>query len=109
MASWQDWNFTGLNSAMVSKFTSELFKTQVVQQTACWSCALYKSKILWWCFTRFEWSIHTAFCLVRSSQSAAEFARNVRTIEANIIQMKERKMEMEQPQPKQDRGMSWGM
>ena len=51
----------------------------------------------------------TAVSLVRSSQSAAEFARNVRTIEANIIQMKERKMEMEQPQPKQDRGMSWGM
>ena len=51
----------------------------------------------------------TAVSLVRSSQSAAEFARNVRTIEANIIQMKERKMEMEQPQPKQERGMSWGM
>ena len=51
----------------------------------------------------------TAVSLVRSSQSAAEFARNVRTIEANIIQMKERKMEMEQPQPKQDRGMNFGM
>ena len=51
----------------------------------------------------------TAVSLVRSSQSAAEFARNVRTIEANIVQMKELKKEMEQPQPKQDRGMSWGM
>ena len=37
----------------------------------------------------------TAVSLVRSSQSAAEFARNVRTIEANIIQMKERKMEID--------------
>ncbi|MFV5658542.1 relaxase/mobilization nuclease domain-containing protein, partial [Acinetobacter baumannii] len=52
---------------------------------------------------------YTAFSLVRSSQSSAEFARNVRAIEANIIQMKERKKEMEQPQPKPDRGMSWGM
>lgn len=52
---------------------------------------------------------HTAFSLVTSSQSSAEFARNVRTIEANIIQMKERQKEMEQPQPKRDRGMSWGM
>ena len=39
----------------------------------------------------------TAVSLVRSSQSAAEFARNVRTIEANIIQMKERKMEWNSP------------
>ena len=51
----------------------------------------------------------TAVSLVRSSQSAAEFARNVRTIEANIVQMKELKKEMEQPQPKQDRGMNFGM
>ena len=51
----------------------------------------------------------TAFSLVRSSQSSAEFARNVRTIEANIVQMKESKKEMEQPQPKRDRGMNWGM
>ena len=51
----------------------------------------------------------TAFSLVRSSQSSAELARNVRDIEANILQMKERKKEMEQPQPKRDRGMSWGM
>ncbi|MDV4224818.1 hypothetical protein [Acinetobacter baumannii] len=28
-------------------------------------------------------------------QSSAEFARNIRTIEANIVQMKERKREME--------------
>ena len=51
----------------------------------------------------------TAVSLVRSSQSAAEFARNVRTIEANIVQMKELKKGMEQPQPKQDRGMNFGM
>ena len=51
----------------------------------------------------------TAFSLVRSSQSSAEFARNIRDIEANILQMKERKKEMEQPQPKRDRGMNFGM
>ena len=51
----------------------------------------------------------TAVSLVRSSQSSAELARNVRTIEANIVQMKERKKEMEQPQPKRDRGMNFGM
>ena len=47
----------------------------------------------------------TAFSLVTSDQSSAEFARNVRDIEANIIQMKELKIEMEKPRPKQDRGM----
>ena len=52
---------------------------------------------------------HTTVSLVTSSQSSAEFARNVRTIEANIVQMKELKKEMEQPQPKQDRGMNFGM
>ena len=52
---------------------------------------------------------HTTVSLVTSSQSSAEFARNVRTIEANIVQMKERKKEMEQPQPKRDRGMNFGM
>lgn len=52
---------------------------------------------------------HTAFSLVRSSQSSAEFARNVRTIEANIVQMKERKKEMEKPRPKKDRGMDFDM
>ncbi len=51
----------------------------------------------------------TTFSLVRSSQSSAEFARNIRDIEANIVQMKERKKEMEQPQPKKDRGISWEM
>lgn len=51
----------------------------------------------------------TAFSLVTSSQSTAEFARNIRDIEANIIQMKERQKEMDKPQPKQDRGMSWGI
>jgi hypothetical protein len=40
---------------------------------------------------------HTAFSLVTSSQSSAEFARNVRDIEKNIVQMKERKKEMEKP------------
>jgi hypothetical protein len=51
----------------------------------------------------------TAFSLVTSSQCTAEFARNVRVIEANIVQMKERKKEMEQPQPKRDRGMGFEM
>ena len=48
---------------------------------------------------------HTAFSLVRSSQSSEEFARNIRDIEKNIVQMKERQKEMEKPRPKQDRGM----
>ena len=52
---------------------------------------------------------HTAFCLVRSSQSAAEFARNIRDIEKNLVQMNERKQEIEKPRPKQDRGMDFGM
>jgi hypothetical protein len=52
---------------------------------------------------------HTAFSLVTSSQSSAEFARNVRTIEANIVQMKDRQKEMDKPQPKRDRGMNFGM
>jgi hypothetical protein len=34
---------------------------------------------------------HTAFSLVTSDQSSAEFARNIRDIEKNIVQMKERK------------------
>lgn len=50
---------------------------------------------------------HTTFSLVTSSQSAAEFARNVRTIEANIVQIKERKKEMEQSQLNQDSGMGY--
>ena len=52
---------------------------------------------------------HTAFSLVRSSQSSAEFARNIRNIEKNIVQMKEQQKEMEKPRPKQDRGMDFGM
>ena len=43
---------------------------------------------------------HTAFSLVRSSQSSTEFARNVRDIEKNLIQMKERQKEVQKPQPK---------
>ncbi len=54
---------------------------------------------------------HTVLSLVRSSQSSAEFARNIRDIEANIVQMKERQKELEKPRPKreQDRGMDFGM
>jgi hypothetical protein len=51
----------------------------------------------------------TAFRLVASSQSSTELARNFRDIEANIVQIKERKKEMEKPQPKQDRGMDFGI
>ena len=51
----------------------------------------------------------TAFSLVTSDQSSAEFARNVRDIEKNIVQMKEQQKEMEKPRPKQDRGMDFGM
>ena len=52
---------------------------------------------------------HTAFSLVASDQSSAEFARNVRDIEKNLVQMNERKQEIEKPRPKQDRGMDFGM
>ena len=52
---------------------------------------------------------HTAFSLVRSSQSSTEFARNVRDIEKNLVQIKEHQKEIEQPRPKQDRGMDFGM
>jgi len=52
---------------------------------------------------------HTAFSLVTSDQSAAEFARNIRDIEKNILQMNERKQEVEKLRPKQDRGMDFGM
>ncbi|MFW1775421.1 mobilization protein, partial [Acinetobacter seifertii] len=51
----------------------------------------------------------TAFSLVTSDQSSAEFARNIRDVEANIVQMKERQKEMEQPQTKKSRGMDWGI
>ena len=50
---------------------------------------------------------YTAFNLVRSSQSSAEFARNVGDIEKNIVQMNRRKQEIEKPRPKQDRGMDF--
>lgn len=50
---------------------------------------------------------HTAFSLVTSDQSSAEFARNIRDIEKNILQMNERKQEIERPRPKQDRGMDF--
>ena len=52
---------------------------------------------------------HTAFSLVRSSQSAAEFARNVKDIEKNIVQIKELQKKIEKPKSKQDRGMDFGM
>ena len=52
---------------------------------------------------------HTAFSLVRSSQSSEEFARNIRDIEKNIVQIKEHQKEIEKPQSKQDRGMDFGM
>ncbi len=51
----------------------------------------------------------TTLSLVTSDQSSAEFARNVGDIEKNIVQMKERKHEIEEPRPKQDRGMDFGM
>ena len=51
----------------------------------------------------------TAFSLVTSDQSSAKFARNVGDIEKNIVQMNERKQEIERPRPKQDRGMDFGM
>jgi len=51
----------------------------------------------------------TAFSLGRSSQSSTEFARNLRDIEKNIVQMNERKQEIEKPRPKQDRGMDFGI
>ena len=50
---------------------------------------------------------YTAFSLVTSSQSSAEFARNVRTIEANIVQMKEQRKVISEP--KRDKGMDLGM
>ncbi|WP_298064852.1 relaxase/mobilization nuclease domain-containing protein [uncultured Acinetobacter sp.] len=52
---------------------------------------------------------HTAFSLVRGSQSSEEFARNIRDIEKNIVQMNERKQEIERPRPKRDRGMDFSL
>ena len=51
----------------------------------------------------------TTLSLVTSDQSSAEFARNVGDIEKNLLQMKQKIKEVEKPQPKQDRGMDWGM
>lgn len=51
----------------------------------------------------------TAFSLVTSDQSSAKFARNVGDIEKNLVQMNERKQEIERPRPKQDRGMDLGI
>ena len=51
----------------------------------------------------------TAFSLVTSDQSSAEFARNIRDIEKNIVQIKEQQKEIEKPRPKQDRGMDFGI
>lgn len=51
----------------------------------------------------------TTLSLVTSDQSSAEFARNVGDIEKNLVQMNERKQEIEKPLSKQDRGMDFGM
>lgn len=48
---------------------------------------------------------YTTFSLVTSSQSSAEFARNIRDIEKNLEQIREHQKEIEKPRPKQDRGM----
>jgi hypothetical protein len=50
----------------------------------------------------------TVFSLVAGSQSTAEFARNIRDIETNLVQMTERKHEIEKNRPK-NRGMDFGM
>ena len=49
----------------------------------------------------------TAFSLVTSDQSSAEFARNIRDIEKNFVQMMQR--QQQKPKPEQDRGMDFGM
>lgn len=46
--------------------------------------------------------------LSRSATVTAELARNFRDIEANIVKMKEWQKEIENPQPKEDRGMGFG-
>jgi len=53
----------------------------------------------------------TTLSLITSDQSSAEFARNIRDIEKNILQIKEMQKELEKPRPKreQDRGMDFGM
>lgn len=52
---------------------------------------------------------HTAFSLFRSSQSSEEFARNIGDIEKNLVQMSERKQEIDKPQLKQNRGIDFEM
>lgn len=49
----------------------------------------------------------TAFSLVRSSQSSAEFTRNIGDIEKNIVNMRKREKVIDQP--KRDRGMDFSM
>lgn len=61
-----------------------------------------------------RWNLdHTAFSLVRSSQSSTELARNIGNIEESlrtIIEQKlERQKEIEKLRPTQDRGMDFGM
>ncbi|WP_374855961.1 mobilization protein (plasmid) [Acinetobacter indicus] len=51
----------------------------------------------------------TTLSLVTSDQSSAEFARNVGNIEKNLVQMNERKQEIEKPRLKKDRGMDFEM
>jgi len=48
---------------------------------------------------------YTAFNLVRSSQSSAEFDRNIRDIEKNLIEMKQERAEIERTK---DRGIDFG-
>lgn len=52
---------------------------------------------------------YTAFSLISSSQSSTELARNFRDIEANIVQMNERKQEIEKSRLKKDRGIDFEM
>ena len=52
---------------------------------------------------------HTAFSLVASSESSAEFTRNLRDIEKNIVQIKEQQKEINKSQSKQDRDMDFGI
>lgn len=47
--------------------------------------------------------------LSNSTAITAELARNFGDIEANIVQMKERKKKMDKPQPEKSRGMNFGM
>ena len=51
----------------------------------------------------------TALSLVTSDQSSTEFARNLRDIEANFVQIKEYERNIEESQPTQNRGMNFDM